>query len=153
MLRTAALAARGCARASAIAMAIVLASALSACSSGPTTILESDVPLVAGTEVRQSTGLTLSGSELQGGRAICFGRMESVAKAVEATDVRYANHGWTILRRTESRDRVETTYFKHGRHADVLIEFNSIDPQMSRATIAVKRVDATEPPPARMPVR
>ncbi len=131
---------------------LVLCTALSAgvtgCSGGPTTILESDVPLVAGTQVRQSTDIHLRGGELLSGRAICFGAMEDAKAAMKQTDSRFADHGWAVLRRTESRDRIETIYFKGARRADVLVEFNSIDPEMSRATIAVTSTTSAASPTA-----
>ncbi len=125
-----------------VAAAIAVTVGLTGCSSGPTTILESDVPLVAGTEVRLSTDIHLRGGELLSGHAICFGAMEDAEAAVKETDCRFADHGWAVLKRTGSRDRVETTYFKGDRRAIVLVEFNSIDPEMSRATIDVSSTAA-----------
>lgn len=125
--------------------------AIAACSSQPTSILESDVPLVPDTQVRQSVGAVVKGGSLMGGTFICFGAMTSAEEARGAADSRFADHGWGLWTRTASRDRIQTTYFKQGRHVDVLIEFNSIDPQMSRAVIEVKPESAPQTPPADPP--
>lgn len=125
--------------------------AIAACSSQPTSILESDVPLVPETQVRQSVGAVVKGGALMSGRFICFGTMTSAEEARGAADSRFADRGWGLWTRTTSRDRIQTTYFKQGRHVDVLIEFNSIDPQMSRAVIEVKPEPAPQSPPAAPP--
>lgn len=114
---------------------------LANCQSKPATILDSDVPIVPGTEVRHSMDLVLRDGHLMGGRAICIGRIESAGDAAKSTQSRFSAAGWTQSTRNNDVDRITMTFLKDTRTATTTIEFNAIDPQMSRAVISVKPTD------------
>jgi len=116
---------------------IALLLATAGCSSGPSMVLDSDLPAVPGLESVYARNLDRRGGALAGGRIVYRGRVENAAELLDRTLALYRAAGWRVLDRTEARFSAEAKLARGDRRCTITIRSNRIDPAMSQAQLVL----------------
>ncbi len=114
-------------------LAALLAAA--GCASAPDTILESDVPLPPGLEIRASSDVARSGGQLSGGFFLLYGEIDDPVRLGAETRSRFLTAGWQGIVTYESPHLVRLAFTKGRRTAKVELVSRRIDPMMSSGSV------------------
>jgi len=131
--------------------AIMLASVcapLTGCIGGPSTVLESDVPVPPGMEAITTADVDRNGGVLTRVRVVCRGDLRSMSTTADRMRDAFALQGWTCTA-IDARSETATMMFaKDDRIATVDVHINRIDPKMGAAVLRVRPSGAApaEPP-------
>jgi hypothetical protein len=107
------------------------------CSSTPTTLVESDVPVPPGMQVCFSQGLKRNGPALSGGWFVLWGKVTDAQAQANATAARFAENGWRETHREMLPKLAKLTFTKDVRTCRVDIDARRVDPQSSSASLTV----------------
>jgi hypothetical protein len=131
--------------------AIMLACAcswLAACSSGPSTVLESDVPIPPGMEALTTADVDRTDGVLTRVRVVCRGDLRSISTTADRMRDAFALQGWTCTAIDARSETATMTFAKGERIATVDVHINRIDPKMGAAVLRVRPSGAAPVEPA-----
>ncbi|MFO0827368.1 MAG: hypothetical protein U0572_04390 [Phycisphaerales bacterium] len=110
---------------------------LAGCSSTPTTLVESDVPIPPGMQVCFSEGLKRNGPALTAGWFVLWGNVVDAEQQANATSERFSENGWRETDRIMLPKLAKLTFAKDTRTVLVDIDARRVDPGSSSASITV----------------
>ncbi len=115
--------------------------AAAACSTGPSMVLDSDLPAVPGLESVYARNLDRRDGALAGGRIVFRGRIEDAGDLLDRTLALYSAAGWTVLQR-EARAFSAEAVLAPDRSLDEPGSTRARDGVRGRRLAAVMRVTA-----------
>ena len=121
----------------------ILLGMLFGCSSGPTRILDSDVPQMPEMEQRLGYDIKRRGGDLVGGVFIFIGPLKDMAQSMSILASRFRDQGWTLEGESTSFPRSSMLFAQEDRRVQVIIDADQLEPAMSRAQFQVS-LDSTE---------
>ena len=121
--------------------------AAAACSTGPSMVLDSDLPAVPGLESVYARNLDRRDGTLAGGRIVFRGRIEDAGDLLDRTLALYSAAGWTVLQREARAFSAEAVLARGTRRCTVVVRSNRIDPSMSQAQLVLGSVSAAADSP------
>ena len=121
--------------------ALVLAGLLSGCDSGPTWVLDSDVPQMPDMEQRLGFDIKRRGGDLVGGTFIFIGDIEDMQTSMDVLRSRFQDAGWVVEGSTVSFPRSSMVFAMDDRRINVVVDADMLEPRMSRAQYVVSTVD------------
>jgi len=107
------------------------------CSSTPTMLVESDVPIPVDMQVVFSSELKRSGGTLSGGWFVFWGDVKNVVVVTDETSKRFSENGWRETSREMMPQRASVEFAKGDRTCHVVIDGRRVDPRSSSATLRV----------------
>ena len=123
---------------------LLASTSLVGCDSGPTRILDSDVPRMPGMEQRIGFDIKRRGGELVGGVFIFIGPLQDMQAALNALASRFRDQGWTLEGQSAGFPRSSMLFSQGDRRVQVIIDADQLEPAMSRAQFKVS-LDAVSP--------
>ncbi len=124
--------------------AVLLVTALVGCDSGPTRILDSDVPQMPGMEQRLGFDIKRRGGDLVGGVFIFMGPLQDMQESMATLASRFRDRGWTLEGSSAGFPRSSMLFGQGDRRVQVVIDADQLEPAMSRAQFTVSLDDAAD---------
>lgn len=118
--------------------------AATGCSSGPSMVLDSDLPAVPGLQSVYARNLDRSDGALTGGRIVFRGRIDDAGVLLDRTIALYSASGWSVLEQESSRTSATAVVERGDRRCTISINANRIDPSMSQAQLVLGRTTTDE---------
>lgn len=107
------------------------------CSSGPTWILDSDVPQMPDMEQRLGYDIKRRGGDLVGGVFVFIGPLKNMQESMGTLASRFRDQGWTLEGQSTSFPRSSMLFAQEDRRVQVIIDVDQLEPAMSRAQFQV----------------
>ena len=114
------------------------------CSSGPTWILDSDVPQMPEMEQRLGYDIKRRGGDLVGGVFVFIGPLKNMQASMGTLASRFRDQGWTLEGQSASFPRSSMLFAREDRRVQVLIDADQLEPAMSRAQFQVSLVSTED---------
>lgn len=115
----------------------LLLGTLLGCGSGPTRILDSDVPQMPEMEQRLGYDIKRRGGDLVGGVFVFIGPLQDMQEVMNTLASRFRDQGWTLEGQSASFPRSSMLFAQEDRRVQVLIDADQLEPAMSRAQFQV----------------
>ena len=130
-------------RAFALIPVLALVTALGGCDSGPSFVLDSDVPQVPGMEQRLGFDIKRSEGDLVGGVFVFVGPLRDTEDTIKKLTSRFRDSGWTVERETPGFPRAALVFQKNDRTVQVVLDADQLEPAMSRAQYVISEESET----------
>ena len=123
---------------------LALALLVAACDSGPTWVLDSDVPQMPDMEQRLGFDIKRRSGDLVGGTFIFIGNLSDMQESVSALCSRFRDAGWSVESSTVSFPRSTVVFAQDDRRVNAVVDADLLEPAMSRAQYVVSITDAKD---------
>ncbi|MSR45071.1 MAG: hypothetical protein EXS15_06945 [Phycisphaerales bacterium] len=120
----------------------VALAALVGCSSGPATILESDIPNVSAMETIVTRDLKHEGTEIVGVTVLYRGEISDCKITAADTTASYSEYGWSLISEQARGASTVLNFGKGRRVVRIELSENQNDPMTSSAVLRVSRPTA-----------
>ena len=111
----------------ALAFALLLLT-IAGCSSGPTRILDSDIPTVPGMQQRLGFDIKREAGDIVGGVFVFVGPLRETEETMRALSSRFRDAGWTLDRSTQGFPRSALVFSKDSRRVEVALDADQLEP-------------------------
>ncbi|MSR33509.1 MAG: hypothetical protein EXS12_01685 [Phycisphaerales bacterium] len=117
------------------------------CGSGPSMILESDIPAPPEMESRHSSNIDQRSGELDGGKFTFRGTITDVVEFTNESVGLFLAQGWIVAKREVHPTKGDLVFRKGTREVEVNFRAGQLNPTMSEATVIVRQTATPTPPP------
>ena len=118
------------------------------CGSGPSMILESDIPAPPEMESRHSANIDQRSGSLDGGKFTFRGPIADVVVFTNESVALFQEQGWKVIKRSVHPTKGDLVFRKGNREVELNFRAGQLNPSMSEATVIVRQSAEPTPPPA-----